>query len=125
MSTAGVFEIERSALRHGCHDIPDIEKRVFTRADNKRTFAKASSSLATTINIDTAAEMWREACSSIGLRKTKGKEKSRQAVDLRLSDDVSSYVCGINYYNSLLEMQKRTGRRDVVFFHVLSLETEG
>ena len=76
------------------------------------------------VDIDAAAEIWREACSSIGLPKTKGKEKSRPAVDVRLSNDVGLYVCGFSYYVSLLEMQKQTGRRDVVFFHVLTLETE-
>ena len=29
---------------------------------------------------------------------TKGKEKLRQAVDVRLSADVGSYVCGFNYF---------------------------
>ncbi|KAI4942717.1 hypothetical protein J4E91_009886 [Alternaria rosae] len=123
-SGAGVYKIERSALKDGYHDIPDTERRVFTRADNKKTFAKASPSLATTIDIDAAAEMWRGACSSLGVPKAKGKGKVRQAVDVRLSDDVGSYVCGFNYYISLLEMQKRTGKRDVVFFHVPKLEAE-
>lgn len=74
MSTAGVFEIESSALRDGCHVIPDIEKRVFTRADNKRTFAEVSSSLATTINIDAAADIWRQAYLLSGFRRRKERE---------------------------------------------------
>jgi hypothetical protein len=33
-------------------------------------------------------------------------------------------VCGFNYYISLLEMQKRTSKRDNVFFHVPQLESK-
>lgn len=62
--------------------------------------------------------------SSIGVSKMKGKGKVRQAVDVRLSDDMGSYVCGFNYFISLLKMQNRTGGRDVVFFQVPQLETE-
>jgi hypothetical protein len=132
-SGPGVFKIERSALREGYHDIPDIERRVFTRAENKKTFGRSSPSLGTTLDIDAAAEVWREACSSLSLPnasaaqggvKAKGKGKSQQAIDVRVSDDVGSYVCGFNYYSSLLEMQKRTNKRDVVFFHVPDLKTD-
>jgi pyroglutamyl-peptidase len=126
----GVFKIERSAPREGYHDIPDIERRVFTRAENKKTFAKAPTSLVTSLSIDTAVEVWRDACSSIILPQPGGggrknnKNRERQMVDMRLSDDVGTYVCGFNYYISLLEMQKREGKRDVVFLHVPNLQSE-
>lgn len=132
-SGPGVFRVERSSLRDGYHDIPDIERRVFTRADNKKVFGKASLSLATTLDIDAAVEICRGACSSLSLPnapamggslKAKGKGKPRQTIEIRSSDDVGSYVCGFNYYISLLEMQKRTSKRDAVFFHVPKLETE-
>ena len=132
-SGPGVFKLERSALRDGYHDIPDIEKRVFTRADNKKLFGKASSSLTTTLDIDAAAGILQEACFSLSLStpaaapenvKVKGKGRSRKAIEVRLSDDVGSYVCGFNYYISLLEMQKRTSKRDDVFFHVPQLESK-
>lgn len=47
-----------------------------------------------------------------------------EQVDVRLSDDVGNYVCGFQYYVSLLEMQKLTGKRNAVFFHVPYLEGE-
>ena len=84
-SGPGVFKLERSALRDGYHDIPDIERRVFTRADNKKLFGKASSSLTTTLDIDAAAGILQEACYSLSLStpaaapenvKVKGKGKS-------------------------------------------------
>jgi pyroglutamyl-peptidase len=129
-SGPGVFKIERSALKEGYHDIPDVDRKVLTRAENKKTFAKSPASLVTTLDIDAAAAMWQAGCSSLCLPnasepskvKGKGKHESRQAVDVRLSDDVGTYVCGFQYYVSMLETQKRSGRRDVVFLHVPKLE---
>jgi pyroglutamyl-peptidase len=131
-SGPGVFRVERSALKEGYHDIPDIDRRVFTRAENKKTFAKSPASLVTTLDIDAAADVWQAACSSTQLpkasdtAKAKGKTKgeARQIVDVRTSDDVGTYVCGFQYYVSMLETQKRLGRREVVFYHVPLLENE-
>ncbi|KAH7383876.1 hypothetical protein BKA66DRAFT_417126 [Pyrenochaeta sp. MPI-SDFR-AT-0127] len=132
-SGPGVFKVERSAPKEGYHDIPDIERRVFTRAENKKTFGKAPTSLVTSLDIDTAIDIWRDSCSSFSMpkpqapesnTKMKGKGKETQMIDVRLSDDVGTYVCGFNYYISMLEMQKTLGKRDVVFFHVPKLESE-
>jgi pyroglutamyl-peptidase len=131
-SCPGVFKLERSSLKEGYHDIPDIDRKVFTRAENKKVFAKSPASLVTTLNIDAAAELWQAGCSSLQLHKAsepskakgKGKSESGQAVNVRLSDDVGAYVCGFQYYVSMLEVQKRSGRRDAVFFHVPRLEGE-
>ncbi|KAH8723351.1 hypothetical protein GQ44DRAFT_620318, partial [Phaeosphaeriaceae sp. PMI808] len=134
-SGPGVFKIEKSALREGYHDIPDVDRKVFTRAENKKVFGKSPSSLITTLNIDSAASVWQDACSSLtlpiaptpnGSSKEKGKGQSRdnQVVDVRLNDDVGTYVCGFQYYVSMLKMQKRKGTRGVIFFHVPRLETE-
>jgi pyroglutamyl-peptidase len=129
-SGLGVFKVERSAPKEGYHDIPDIERRVFTRAENKTTFGKAPSSLVTSLDIESAAEAWQSGCLGLSLPKgpalkTKGKGRSagKLMVDVRLSDDVGTYVCGFQYYISMLEMQKRAGERNVVFLHVPELET--
>jgi hypothetical protein len=135
-SAPGAFKVERSAPKEGYHDIPDIDRKVFTRVENKSTFGKAATSLVTTIDIDSATEMWRHACSSLFLPrppvprglpskiKAKSKTEGRQPVDVQVSDDVGTYVCGFQYYTSMLEVQKRTMRRDVVFLHVPRLEGE-
>lgn len=128
-SGPGVFKVERSARKEGYHDIPDIVRKVFTRAENKKAFGKALTSLGTTIDIDAVAEAWQAACSSLSLPiasgvklKGKGKTEGKQPIDVRMSDDVGTYVCGFQYYVSMLEMQKQTGKRNAVFFHVPKLE---
>jgi pyroglutamyl-peptidase len=126
----GVFKLERSAPREGYHDIPDIDRKVFTRAENKKTFGKAPASLITTLKIEAAAEAWQHACSAVMLSsptgdskvKGKGKTANVQPVHTQVSDDVGTYVCGFQYYVCMLETQKRTGERNVVFFHVPKLE---
>ncbi|KAF2832537.1 peptidase C15, pyroglutamyl peptidase I-like protein [Ophiobolus disseminans] len=130
-SSPGVFKLERSAPKEGYHDIPDIDRKVFTRAENKKTFGKSAASLVTTIDVDSAVEVWQTACSSlnpsnihIAKGKSKGKSNSMQMIDVRLSDDVGTYVCGFQYYVGMLEMQKQTGKRNVVFLHVPRVETE-
>jgi pyroglutamyl-peptidase len=128
-SESGVFKVESSAPKEGYHDIPDIDRKVFTRAENKKTFGKAHTSLLTTLDIDAAIEMWRDGCASFtlprpGVGAKKGKTADRQGVDVRLSDDVGTYVCGFQYYVSMFEAQRRSGGRNVVFLHVPRLEGE-
>jgi pyroglutamyl-peptidase len=130
-SDPGVFKLERSALRDGYHDIPDIDRRVFTRAENKKVFGRGQDSLATTLDIDTVVESYRGACSSLHLpgasarSKSKSKSKDQQLIDVRLSDDVGTYVCGFQYYVSMLEAQQKIGKKSVVFLHVPKLDYEG
>lgn len=129
----GVFRIEKSAMKEGYHDIPDVEQRVFTRAENKKTFGKSAAPLLSSLDLEVITSMWQGACTTITLplpsssstsnAKLGSKEKMKQEhkpVEVRLTDDVGNYVCGFMYYVSLVEMQKR-GKRDTVFFHVPSL----
>ena len=69
----------------GYHDIPDVERKVLTRAENKKLFGKGPASLVTTLDLDTAVEA---------------------------------------YYISMSEMQKKTGKQNVVFLHVPKLDSE-
>ncbi|KAF2707905.1 peptidase C15, pyroglutamyl peptidase I-like protein [Pleomassaria siparia CBS 279.74] len=150
------FAVEQGAQREGYHEIVDMGRRVFTRAENKKIFGKESARLDSTLDLESAVEIWQdgvkgvvmpspksaptgsEATSNNSKVKTKGKQKQKEAqtqkisgnskggqqVDVRLSDDVGNYVCGFMYYISLLEMQKSSGRRDTVFFHVPYMESE-
>ncbi|KAK7942662.1 peptidase C15- pyroglutamyl peptidase I-like protein [Apiospora aurea] len=142
------FAVESSALKEGYHEIPDIARRVFTRAENKAQFGKSAASLSTDLPLDEVVDSWKDSVAQARLRLptsfstfpasgagkargsgkngTKGnKEKEEQReVDVRLSDDVGTYVCGFMYYLSLLEMGKKGKRRNTVFFHVPRLGTE-
>ncbi|KAH7412041.1 hypothetical protein DE146DRAFT_263705 [Phaeosphaeria sp. MPI-PUGE-AT-0046c] len=130
-SSRGLFKVERSAPKEGYHDIPDIDRKVFTRAENKTTFGKAPASLVTSLDIDSAVEAWVAACASLALpkdpgvskTKPKGKKDGKQPIEVRSSDDVGTYVCGFQYYSSMLQTHHATGRRDIVFLHLPKLES--
>ena len=151
----GYFAVEKGAERDGYHEVPDEGRRVLTRAENKKVFAKEGARLDSTLDLGAVVVGWQDETRGIVLslqgaapgarpgavdekikEKGKGKQKMKGAadssfkgtasssqVDVRLSDDVGNYVCGFQYYVSLLEMQKRTGRRDTVFLHVPYLES--
>jgi pyroglutamyl-peptidase len=121
------FAVEQSAAKEGYHDIPDVDRRVFTRAKNKRVFGKAAEVLGSSLDLESAVGVWREACKRMAPKaRAKGKPRKEGGldVDVRLSDDVGTFVCGFAYYVGLLEMQRRRGRRDVVFLHVPMLVGE-
>ncbi|KAK8044566.1 hypothetical protein PG993_004590 [Apiospora rasikravindrae] len=141
------FAVEQGALKEGYHEIPDIARRVFTRAENKTRFGKSTASLVTDLPLEEVVDSWKDSVAQARLRlpssstssfsgaaKAQGsgkkgakgsKEKEEQKeVDVRLSDDVGTYVCGFIYYLSLLEMEKKGKKRNTVFFHVPPLGTE-
>ena len=133
--------MERSALKEGYHDIPDVDRKVVTRVENKKLFGKVASSLGTSLDLDGAVSAWQIACAQTTMSSSsagsgsgggitsKGKaggkvRQERKKVDVRLTDDVGTYVCGLIYFASMVEMQKRKGARDVVFLHVPPLNDE-
>ncbi|KAK8017917.1 hypothetical protein PG991_007107 [Apiospora marii] len=137
------FAVEQTAPKEGYHEIPDIARRVVTRAENKARFGKSAGSLATDIPLEQAVELWKDSVAQARLRLpsstpasgagkaqvsgkkgAKGSKEEQNDVDVRLSDDVGTYVCGFMYYLSLLEMEKKGKRRNSVFFHVPPLGTE-
>jgi pyroglutamyl-peptidase len=151
------FAVEKGAEREGYHEVPDMGRRVITRAESKKMFGKELARLDSSLDLESAVEAWKEDVRGVKLslgyapgaapgkggeakekgKKSKGKPKqepaensstkmkgSSEQVDVRLSDDVGNYVCGFQYYVSLLEMQKSTGRRNTVFFHVPYLDDE-
>lgn len=132
VDSGGIFKVERSASRDGYHEFPDIRRKVFTRAENKISFAKSPVALSTTLDLNAAEDVWRSGCASItfathndshcGAKKSKQLEK--QNVLVQLSDDVGTYVCGFCYYVALLHLQTHTEKRHAVFFHVPPLETD-
>lgn len=142
------FAVEKSALKEGYHEIPDVDRKVVTRAENLKWFGKKTPDvLVSQLKLEEVVEAWQVSCAGIrmpgadggkkgggsaagkiGSAKGKGKEgngKGKSTVDVRLSDDVGTYVCGFMYYVSLLGMEKKKGRRDVTFLHVPPLQGQG
>ncbi|PVH96999.1 peptidase C15, pyroglutamyl peptidase I-like protein [Periconia macrospinosa] len=131
------FAVEKSAQREGYHEIPDVERKVVTRGENRTWFGgkkEGPDVLVSGVELEGVVEAWWGGCKGLGMEGKKGGEvvrgkgkagkgeKGRKGVDVRLSDDVGTYVCGFMYYVGLLEMQRRKGRRDVVFLHIPMLE---
>ena len=102
------FGIERSAPRTGYHQYPDLDRKVFTKADTKKLWGKSSEKLMTTLDRDDVLGRWQR------------EFKKNSGVDVRVSDDVGDFVCGFIYYASLVAMKDR---RDVVFLHVPPLKS--
>jgi pyroglutamyl-peptidase len=122
------FNVEMSAPREGYQDVPDENRKVFTRLENRKTFGKAANRLASTLSLEravfaSAANLINKGPARSGKTSSAKKQGATEA-SVRLSDDVGTYVCGFIYYVSMLEMQKRKGSRDVVFLHVPQLEKD-
>jgi pyroglutamyl-peptidase len=115
------FAIEKGAPRDGYHAIPDEDRKVFTKAENKKLWGKSPERLDPGFNFEKALEGWKKAVSGGVKGKGKGKGKGREE-DLRVSDDVGVYICGFVYYLSLERLRESKKRSLVVFLHVPPLE---
>jgi len=99
------FAIEKGAERDGYHEFPDVDRKVFNKAETKNAWGKSPSRLDSSLNLEDILEKWR---AQVG-----------KGPDLRTSDDVGSYVCGFVYYTSLQNLWKsRDQDSPVVFMHI-------
>jgi pyrrolidone-carboxylate peptidase len=98
------FAIERGSDRDGYHQFPDVARKVFNKAENKKTWGKSPARLDSTLDLDDVLVKW--------------QSQAGKSFDLRISDDVGSYVCGFVYYASLEYFWKKGGDMPVVFMHV-------
>jgi pyroglutamyl-peptidase len=106
------FAIEKGAEKDGYHQYPDVDRRVFNKAETKKSWGKSPYRLDTSFDLEDVLVKWRA--------------QAGKAPDLRTSDDVGNYVCGFVYYRSL-ELFWKKGDRDmpVVFMHVPPLPEKG
>lgn len=138
------YALEASAPRDGYHQIPDNERRVFTKAEGKGRWGKLGEKLTTTIDREDVlrrvhAELVRNSGSgksAPGARKDHRKDARKGAARshkespedrIRPSDDVGSFICGFVYYTSLAwyaSLNGVGGERPVVFLHVPSCREE-
>lgn len=151
------FGVEQGAPRDGYHQFPDMERRVLTKAESRTVFQNSNSNnsgkkknmvaspevLETSFDLPSVLEAWKRrlswnpALSGSGGRKMGARKAADVAVDVRHTDDVGNYVCGLLYYASLAELAQRgsgsgsgsgggdgKGSRYAVFLHVPPLQTD-
>ncbi|KAI0145207.1 hypothetical protein GGR57DRAFT_306767 [Xylariaceae sp. FL1272] len=120
------YAVEKSANRDAYNQHPDEAQRIITKAESKTVWGKDSASkLVTGFDLDAVVASWKTCLARIECAMTKnakcGRDHLRAAAsfDVRATDIVGNYVCGLTYYTSLAELAKigeRTG--SAVFFHV-------
>lgn len=126
------FSVERGAARDGYHEYPDLDRRTITRNESQKIWGRKSAErLDTTLNLDATVEAW-QVCLKINRRvgnkgntRNKGPNTRQPVPDVRVTDDVGNYVCGLLYYASLAELEEQNpGKMDAVFLHVPMLSGE-
>ncbi|KAH8597421.1 hypothetical protein B0O99DRAFT_617453 [Bisporella sp. PMI_857] len=105
------FGIEQGAQRDGYHQNLDLDRKVFTKIENRKLWGKYPERLETMLDLRDVELRWKT-----GLGRGKGKGG---APDVRHSDDAGDFVCGFIYYATLFAMGDR---RDAVFLHVPTLK---
>ncbi len=97
------FTIEEGADREGYNQYPDVDRKVFNKTEIKKVWGKSPSRLTTLYDLEVVLEKWHA--------------RSKKGFDLRISDDIGSFVCGFVYYTSL-ERQRKGEGSSTVFMHV-------
>lgn len=102
-----------------------MERQVLAKAEGQKIWGKKSpESLETSLDLERVVQLWEQnlkAGSSGAGKGGKGQRgrPGKGSADVRLSDDVGDYVCGLVYYTSLAEMTKTgMGKGNAVFLHV-------
>jgi hypothetical protein len=95
-------------LGDGYHQYLDVARKVFNKAENKKTWGKSPDRLNSSLDFDAILVKW--------------QTQAGKGPDLRMSGSVGTYVCGFVYYTSLeCFWKKGEGEMLVVFMHVSSL----
>jgi pyroglutamyl-peptidase len=110
------YAIERSANQDGYNSYPDMSGKTISKAESKKLFASRPERLESDLDFDALLRSWKGGMPRAG--------KGKPEIDLRVSDDVGNYVCGLLYYASMAKM-RRDARDDarVVFLHLPPLST--
>lgn len=107
------FAVERGAHRDGYSTYPDMARKTVSKAESQKLYGKSPERLDSKVDFETLLQSWKG-----NVPKSKAK-----APDLRLSDDVGLYVCGLVYYTSLEKLWKDENEvTKVMFFHLPPLD---
>lgn len=92
------FAVEKGAQKEGYHEVLDMGRRVFTRAENKKLWGKEAGRLDSTLKLEVAVEKWSEEVRGVSLltrddssgvgaggeakeKGKKGKQKTKEAAN--------------------------------------------
>ncbi|KAK7966399.1 uncharacterized protein PG986_000676 [Apiospora aurea] len=111
------YSVEQSARRDGYHEVPDLERRTLAKGEGVKVWGRKSSErLATSVDLAAVVEAWHEELARVHYGQGKksrnadeaGRPKHRLLPEVRHTDDVGSYVCGLVYYAMLAELVRIT-----------------
>ncbi|KAK8066692.1 hypothetical protein PG997_013439 [Apiospora hydei] len=111
------YSVEQSARRDGYHEVPDLDRRTLANGEGVKIWGcKSSERLATSVDLAVVVEAWHEELARVHYgqgKKSKnadeaGRPKHRLLPEVRRTDDVGSYVCGLVYYATLAELVRIT-----------------
>ncbi|KAK8135644.1 pyroglutamyl peptidase-like protein type I [Apiospora sp. TS-2023a] len=119
------YSVEQSAGRDGYHEVPDLDRRTLPKGEGVKIWGRKSrETLATGVDLAAVVESWREELAVVHLGHNKkwigdwkadeaGRRQGQQKSlpDLRHTDDVGSYVCGLLYYSTLAELVRISNER--------------
>ncbi|KAK8035541.1 hypothetical protein PG993_010536 [Apiospora rasikravindrae] len=118
------YSVEQSARRDGYHEVPDLDRRTLAKGEGVEIWGRKSrESLATSVDLAAVVEAWHEELAGVQYDQGKGKKvgskngegpgRARQQLppEVRHTDDVGSYVCGLVYYATLAELVRITEER--------------
>ncbi|KAK8856771.1 peptidase C15 pyroglutamyl peptidase I-like protein [Apiospora arundinis] len=122
------YSVEQSAGRDGYHEVPDLDRRTLAKGEGVKIWGRKSRErLATSVDLEAVVEGWREglAATSFHIDYLNGKNRKTSSVvkgerpptatgqqqlllppEVRHTDDVGSYVCGLVYYTALAELRR-------------------
>ncbi|KAK6833367.1 Pyrrolidone carboxyl peptidase (Pyroglutamate aminopeptidase) [Apiospora arundinis] len=122
------YSVEQSAGRDGYHEVPDLDRRTLAKGEGVKVWGRKSRErLATSVDLEAAVEGWREwlAATSFHVDYLTGKNKTTSSVikgerpptatgqqqqlwppEVRHTDDIGKYVCGLVYYTALAELRR-------------------
>jgi len=119
------YSVEQNAVRDGYHEVPDLDRRTLPKSEGVKIWGRKSRErLVTSVDLAAVVKSWHEERAVVHLGNDKkrlggkkadeagrGQGQQKSLPDLRHTDDVGSYVCGLLYYSTLAELVRITNER--------------
>ncbi|KAF1979034.1 peptidase C15, pyroglutamyl peptidase I-like protein [Bimuria novae-zelandiae CBS 107.79] len=119
------FAVEQTSRRnvYGYSWNADIDGEVFTDTEGDAVWGDQPTVLSTELDLEAVVDEWQNRTEGIVWPEgesegIQGKAGGDDDDEVRLSDNVGTYLCAFIYYTSMVEMGKERGQRDTAFMHV-------